>query len=99
VPLQRAALVNERDLRQAPTKLRFRGLLTESIAKGLLTLAASDARRHPLASVHVNLFDQHNRFIVSLPIAEAIHATAFDTARNEVASWGHASRAEVYILD
>jgi hypothetical protein len=78
-------------------KLRHRGLLTESIAKGLLALHAStpDAT---LKSVMVSLFDQRGSFIVELPLAEAIHATAFDVCRNERASWGHAASAEVFIL-
>jgi hypothetical protein len=80
------------------TKLRHRGLLTESIAKGLLALHVSRPNA-PLKSVMVALFDQRGTFIVELPLAEAIHAVAFDVARNERATWGHAASAEVFILD
>lgn len=80
------------------TKLRNRGLLTESIAKGLLALALKSPFA-PLRDVTVSLFDSRGTFIVDLPLAEAIHATAFDVCRNEHASWGHAASAEVFIRD
>lgn len=77
------------------TKLRNRGLLTEAIAKGLMSLHISKPSAQ-LRTLRVTLFDAHGTFIADLTLADAIHATTFDVCRNERASWAHAASAEVY---